>query len=52
MLDVILTGDGEDTEEGTERSSAISASNPEEHGEQSHLIIWQVQCPMLAPITA
>ncbi|XP_015120367.1 JNK-interacting protein 3 isoform X8 [Diachasma alloeum] len=38
-------GDVDETEEGLERSSAAVA-NPEEHGEQSHLIVWQVQSPL------
>ncbi|XP_011633245.1 JNK-interacting protein 3 [Pogonomyrmex barbatus] len=37
-------GDGEETEESMDRSNA-TVSN-EEHGEQSHLIVWQVQCPL------
>ncbi|XP_012540319.1 JNK-interacting protein 3 isoform X2 [Monomorium pharaonis] len=40
-------GDGEETEENMDRSN-IAISN-EEHGEQSHLIVWQVQCPLLMP---
>ncbi|XP_048515745.1 JNK-interacting protein 3 isoform X2 [Athalia rosae] len=43
-------GDGDETEDGIERSNL--AVNSEEHGEQSHLIVWQVQCPLPAPITA
>ncbi|KAI4492191.1 hypothetical protein M0802_009997 [Mischocyttarus mexicanus] len=39
-------GDGEETEESIERSNAIIAANTDEHGEQSHLIVWQVQCPV------
>ncbi|KAF7399350.1 hypothetical protein HZH68_007942 [Vespula germanica] len=39
-------GDGEETEESIERSNAIIAANADEHGEQSHLIVWQVQCPI------
>ncbi|XP_011305142.1 JNK-interacting protein 3 isoform X3 [Fopius arisanus] len=38
-------GDGDETEEGLERSSA-AVPNPDEHGEQSHLIVWQVQSPL------
>nr|XP_012229290.1 PREDICTED: JNK-interacting protein 3 isoform X1 [Linepithema humile] len=38
-------GDGEETEESMDRSNA-PVSNAEEHGEQSHLIVWQVQCPL------
>ncbi|XP_046413580.1 JNK-interacting protein 3 isoform X2 [Neodiprion fabricii] len=43
-------GDGDDTDDGIERSNL--AANSEEHGEQSHLIVWQVQCPLPVPITA
>ncbi|XP_046819428.1 JNK-interacting protein 3 isoform X3 [Vespa crabro] len=42
-------GDGEETEESIERSNAIIAANADEHGEQSHLIVWQVQCPIPMP---
>ncbi|KAK2575563.1 hypothetical protein KPH14_011279 [Odynerus spinipes] len=42
-------GDGEETEESIERSNAIVAANVDEHGEQSHLIVWQVQCPVPMP---
>ncbi|XP_006565456.2 JNK-interacting protein 3 isoform X8 [Apis mellifera] len=41
-------GDGEDTE--IERSNNAVSANAEEHGEQSHLIVWQVQCPLSVPI--
>ncbi|KAL0109415.1 hypothetical protein PUN28_014469 [Cardiocondyla obscurior] len=41
-------GDGEDTEETMDRSN--TAVSNEEHGEQSHLIVWQVQCPLLMPM--
>ncbi|XP_011174118.1 JNK-interacting protein 3 isoform X5 [Solenopsis invicta] len=41
-------GDGEETEETIDRSTT-TVSN-EEHGEQSHLIVWQVQCPLPVPI--
>lgn len=43
-------GDGEDTEETMERSNSAVAANAEEHGEQSHLIVWQVQCPLPVPM--
>nr|XP_034196082.1 JNK-interacting protein 3 isoform X1 [Osmia lignaria] len=43
-------GDGEDTEESMERSNSAVAANAEEHGEQSHLIVWQVQCPLPVPM--
>lgn len=43
----MFSGDGEEIEEGIERSSVSAASNSEEQGEQSHLIVWQVQCPLL-----
>ncbi|KAG7203528.1 hypothetical protein KM043_013579 [Ampulex compressa] len=43
-------GDGEETEESIERSNAAAVANAEEHGEQSHLIVWQVQCPLPVPI--
>ena len=51
VIHVISTfvGDGEETEEGIDRTSASAVSNSEEQGEQSHLIVWQVQCPM--PVT-
>ncbi|XP_050453642.1 C-Jun-amino-terminal kinase-interacting protein 4 isoform X5 [Cataglyphis hispanica] len=39
-------GDGEETEEGMDRSNATVNNGAEEHGEQSHLIVWQVQCPL------
>ncbi|XP_053976020.1 C-Jun-amino-terminal kinase-interacting protein 4 isoform X4 [Hylaeus volcanicus] len=39
-------GDGEETEDSMERSNSAVAVNAEEHGEQSHLIVWQVQCPV------
>ncbi|XP_034940647.1 JNK-interacting protein 3 isoform X3 [Chelonus insularis] len=38
-------GDGDEIEEGLERTN-ISATSHEEHGEQSHLIVWQVQSPV------
>ncbi|XP_033224352.1 JNK-interacting protein 3 isoform X3 [Belonocnema kinseyi] len=41
-------GDGDETEDGIERSGASAVSNSEEQGEQSHLIVWQVQCPTSA----
>ncbi|XP_006622580.1 JNK-interacting protein 3 isoform X8 [Apis dorsata] len=41
-------GDGEDTE--IERSNNAVSANAEEHGEQSHLIVWQVQCPLSVPM--
>ncbi|XP_011877297.1 PREDICTED: JNK-interacting protein 3 isoform X2 [Vollenhovia emeryi] len=41
-------GDGEETEESMDRSN--TAISNEEHGEQSHLIVWQVQCPLPMPI--
>ncbi|XP_014205948.1 C-Jun-amino-terminal kinase-interacting protein 4 [Copidosoma floridanum] len=41
-------GDGEETEDGIDRTSASVASNSEEQGEQSHLIVWQVQCSIPA----
>ncbi|XP_011338590.1 JNK-interacting protein 3 isoform X2 [Ooceraea biroi] len=41
-------GDGEETEEGMDRANS-TVSNVEEHGEQSHLIVWQVQCPLPMP---
>ncbi|XP_011699971.1 PREDICTED: JNK-interacting protein 3 isoform X2 [Wasmannia auropunctata] len=37
-------GDGEETEESMDRSNTTISN--EEHGEQSHLIVWQVQCPL------
>nr|XP_012139232.1 PREDICTED: JNK-interacting protein 3 isoform X1 [Megachile rotundata]XP_012139233.1 PREDICTED: JNK-interacting protein 3 isoform X1 [Megachile rotundata]XP_012139234.1 PREDICTED: JNK-interacting protein 3 isoform X1 [Megachile rotundata]XP_012139235.1 PREDICTED: JNK-interacting protein 3 isoform X1 [Megachile rotundata] len=43
-------GDGEDTEESMEHSNSAVSANAEEHGEQSHLIVWQVQCPLPAPM--
>ncbi|XP_015431067.1 PREDICTED: JNK-interacting protein 3 isoform X2 [Dufourea novaeangliae] len=43
-------GDGEDTEESIERSNSAVATNAEEHGEQSHLIVWQVQCLLPVPM--
>ncbi|CAL7944975.1 unnamed protein product [Xylocopa violacea] len=43
-------GDGEDTEETIERSNSAAVANAEEHGEQSHLIVWQVQCPLPVPM--
>ncbi|XP_076749147.1 JNK-interacting protein syd isoform X6 [Xylocopa sonorina] len=43
-------GDGEDTEETIERSNSAVVANAEEHGEQSHLIVWQVQCPLPVPM--
>ncbi|XP_043511194.1 JNK-interacting protein 3 isoform X5 [Frieseomelitta varia] len=43
-------GDGEDTEETMERSNSAVTANAEEHGEQSHLIVWQVQCPLPVPM--
>ncbi|EFN78715.1 C-jun-amino-terminal kinase-interacting protein 3 [Harpegnathos saltator] len=42
-------GDGDETEEGMDRSNA-AVNNTEEHGEQSHLIVWQVQCPLSMPM--
>ncbi|XP_020278258.1 JNK-interacting protein 3 isoform X6 [Pseudomyrmex gracilis] len=42
-------GDGEETEENIDRSNA-AVNNAEEHGEQSHLIVWQVQCPFSMPV--
>ncbi|XP_014482346.1 PREDICTED: JNK-interacting protein 3 isoform X3 [Dinoponera quadriceps] len=42
-------GDGDETEEGMDRSNS-AVSNAEEHGEQSHLIVWQVQCPLPMPM--
>ncbi|KAG5312773.1 JIP3 protein, partial [Acromyrmex insinuator] len=41
-------GDGEETEESIDRSN--TAVSNEEHGEQSHLIVWQVQCPLPMPV--
>ncbi|XP_044599561.1 JNK-interacting protein 3 isoform X3 [Cotesia glomerata] len=38
-------GDGDETEEGLERTNVTVASH-EEHSEQSHLIVWQVQSPI------
>ncbi|XP_076287894.1 C-Jun-amino-terminal kinase-interacting protein 4-like isoform X12 [Lasioglossum baleicum] len=43
-------GDGDETEESIERSNSVIAANVEEHGEQSHLIVWQVQSPVPVPI--
>jgi len=43
-----FSGDGEETEESIDRSNS-TVSNVEEHGEQSHLIVWQVQCPLSMP---
>ncbi|KAL6431872.1 hypothetical protein ACFW04_007373 [Cataglyphis niger] len=43
-------GDGEETEEGMDRSNATVNNGVEEHGEQSHLIVWQVQCPLPMPM--
>ncbi|XP_076249241.1 JNK-interacting protein syd isoform X3 [Calliopsis andreniformis] len=43
-------GDGEETEESIERSTNVVAVNAEEHAEQSHLIVWQVQCPVPVPM--
>ncbi|XP_017758334.1 PREDICTED: JNK-interacting protein 3 isoform X3 [Eufriesea mexicana] len=43
-------GDGEDTEETMERSNNAVTANTEEHAEQSHLIVWQVQCPLPVPM--
>lgn len=45
---IIFSGDGEDTE--IERSNNAVSANAEEHGEQSHLIVWQVQCPLSVPM--
>lgn len=45
----IFSGDGEETEENIDRSNA-AVNNAEEHGEQSHLIVWQVQCPFSMPV--
>ncbi|XP_066599053.1 JNK-interacting protein 3 isoform X2 [Prorops nasuta] len=44
-------GDGEETDDGIERSNAAAIANLEEHGEQSHLIVWQVQCPPPLPMS-
>ncbi|XP_018406003.1 PREDICTED: JNK-interacting protein 3 isoform X1 [Cyphomyrmex costatus] len=41
-------GDGEETEESMDRSTTVVSN--EEHGEQSHLIVWQVQCPLPMPV--
>ncbi|XP_043473008.1 JNK-interacting protein 3 isoform X3 [Leptopilina heterotoma] len=38
-------GDGDEAEDGIERSNASAISSSEEQSEQSHLIVWQVQCP-------
>ncbi|XP_063991183.1 JNK-interacting protein 3 isoform X3 [Diachasmimorpha longicaudata] len=38
-------GDVDDTEEGL-KCSSTAVANPEEQGEQSHLIVWQVQSPL------
>ncbi|XP_057342012.1 JNK-interacting protein 3 isoform X4 [Microplitis mediator] len=38
-------GDGDENEEGLERTN-VSATSHEEHSEQSHLIVWQVQSPI------
>ncbi|KAK0094146.1 hypothetical protein PV326_011729 [Microctonus aethiopoides] len=35
-------GDGDEVEDGLERTNVVVPSH-EEHGEQSHLIVWQVQ---------
>ncbi|XP_078052606.1 JNK-interacting protein syd isoform X8 [Augochlora pura] len=43
-------GDGDETEESMERSNSVVTTNAEEHGEQSHLIVWQVQSPVPVPI--
>ncbi|XP_017787729.1 PREDICTED: JNK-interacting protein 3 isoform X2 [Habropoda laboriosa] len=44
-------GDAEDTEEGIEQSNSDHPiTNTEEQGEQSHLIVWQVQCPLSVPM--
>ncbi|XP_033322747.2 JNK-interacting protein syd isoform X2 [Megalopta genalis] len=43
-------GDGDETEESIERSNSVVTANAEEHGEQSHLIVWQVQSPVPVPI--
>ncbi|CAL1683998.1 unnamed protein product [Lasius platythorax] len=43
-------GDGEETEDGMDRSNATVNNGAEEHGEQSHLIVWQVQCPLPMPM--
>ncbi|XP_072762487.1 JNK-interacting protein 3 isoform X4 [Anoplolepis gracilipes] len=43
-------GDGEETEEGMDRSNVTVNNGAEEHGEQSHLIVWQVQCPLPMPM--
>ncbi|CAK9804806.1 JNK-interacting protein 3 [Anthophora plagiata] len=44
-------GDAEDTEEGIEQSNSDHPiTNAEEQGEQSHLIVWQVQCPLPVPM--
>ncbi|XP_076227459.1 JNK-interacting protein syd isoform X3 [Nomia melanderi] len=43
-------GDGDDTEESIERSNNAVTANAEEYGEQSHLIVWQVQCPVPVPM--
>ena len=49
MNNVNFAGDGEETDLSIDRSSAVAIVNVEEQGEQSHLIVWQVQCPM--PVT-
>jgi len=33
-----------------DRSNATVNNGTEEHGEQSHLIVWQVQCPLPIPM--
>lgn len=48
--ELFCSGDGEDTEDTMERSNSAVAANAEEHGEQSHLIVWQVQCPLPVPM--
>lgn len=50
IVNYYLLGDGEDTEETMERSNNAVTANTEEHGEQSHLIVWQVQCPLPVPM--
>ncbi|XP_043278658.1 JNK-interacting protein 3 isoform X3 [Venturia canescens] len=43
-------GDGEEPEDGLDRQNATSSTNAEEHGEQSHLIVWRVELPLPAQI--
>ncbi|KAL7299548.1 hypothetical protein TKK_0007626 [Trichogramma kaykai] len=42
-------GDGEEVDVGIDRNSGAAAAGTDEQSEQSHLIVWQVQCPM--PVT-